>query len=313
MVMSPRSTIVGVFRDQAMAEQALNALTNAGFTREQIRYSGFDNTAGGASGSFFSDLKSLFTGQDTANPTNGNFTQDIADMGLSDEEAHYYENEYRSGHRVIAVKAPGREQEVMTLMQQYGAYNHTMRGANAGSVNTPNFAQQPAGYAQQPVAATAANANQVARQRDERNVPYQANQTQADADRAARRDQIAQEETVRENRETLRPGAQGVQAPQAQAMQSRAAQEQQVTATAANSDTQLQSMQAQLQSIQQQLRDTQMKLEATKQREAQLQATKQRDTHMHELQRQIQEAQAQLQASQQELKASQARVDQYGR
>ena len=119
MVMSSRSTIVGVFRDPTMAEQALNALTNAGFPREQIRYAG----ANGGSGSFFGDLKSLFTGQDAAT---SNFTQDMTDMGLSNEEAQYYENEYHNGHRVIAVKAPGREQEAMSVMQQYGAYNHTM-------------------------------------------------------------------------------------------------------------------------------------------------------------------------------------------
>ncbi len=305
MAMSSRSTIVGVFRDQTMAEQALNALTSAGFTNEQIRYSG---TSGGSS-SFFGDLKSLFTGEGA---TNGTFTQDMADMGLSDEEARFYENESRNGNRVLAVKAPGREQDAMGILQQYGAYNHTVHNANTNAARTPNYTQ--------PVAATAVNASQVARQQDTHYGQPPTNRAQVDAERTARREQLAQEETVKENRDNLQTRAQSPQMPpqmpqtaQAQSAPSPIAQENQGSSTAANSDTQLQSMQAQLQALQQQIRDTHTQLERTKQREAQLQATRMRDTRMHELQKQLQEAQAQLQAAQQELQASQARVDQLGR
>ena len=306
MVMSSRSTVVGVFRDQTMAEQALNALTNAGFTNEQIRYSGTN----GSTGSFFGDLKSLFTGEGAAN---GTFTQDMANMGLSDEEARYYENESRNGNRVLAVNAPGREQEAMSILHQYGAYNHTLQNANTDAARTPDYTP--------PVAATAANASQAARPQDTYYGQDPTNQAQVDAERAARREQLAQEETVKENRDNLQtrtqsprtPPPQMPQAAQAPVAPSRMTQENQVNTTAANSDAQLQSMQAQLQAIQQQLRDTHTQLETTKQREAQLQAARMRDTRMQELQKQIQEAQAQLQAAQQELQSSQARVDQLGR
>jgi hypothetical protein len=125
-----RSTVVGVFRDREMAEQALNALKDAGFVENQLHYSG--SSSGGG---FF---KSLFTNQ---NATNDNFVNDLAYLGVPDEETRYYANEYRNGQSIIAVNAPGKLQEAMNIMQRFGAYN----GYNPVATGT----SQPANYAQQ--------------------------------------------------------------------------------------------------------------------------------------------------------------------
>ncbi len=114
MSVTPSSAIVGVFRDRATAEQALDALYNAGFTHEQVRYSDSET-----SGGFFDDLKSWFTGQNAG----GNVANDLADLGLSDEEAHYYANEHSKGNVILAVKALGRGGEVQTILQQHGSLN----------------------------------------------------------------------------------------------------------------------------------------------------------------------------------------------
>ena len=100
MATNLRSTIVGVFTDRAMAEQAVQALKDAGFDHEQIWYS----SPAGAS-SFFENIKSLFTGID---PVSGNLVNELTGMGLSDEEARYYANEYSGGRSVVAdaVRAP---------------------------------------------------------------------------------------------------------------------------------------------------------------------------------------------------------------
>ncbi len=79
MATNLRSTVVGVFTDQAMAEQAVQALEDTGFGHDQIWYS----SPGGAS-SFFEDIKSLFTGTGTVSD---NLVKELTDMGLSDEEA----------------------------------------------------------------------------------------------------------------------------------------------------------------------------------------------------------------------------------
>src|SRR5215469_15041733 len=118
MTTNLRSTVVGVFSDRAMAEQAVQALEDAGFDHEQIWYS----SPGGAS-SFFEDIKSLFTGTDTASD---NLVKELMDMGLSDEEAHYYANEFRGGRSVVAVRASDNEQEAVALFHKYGAFHYNV-------------------------------------------------------------------------------------------------------------------------------------------------------------------------------------------
>ncbi|GCE21342.1 hypothetical protein [Dictyobacter kobayashii] len=79
MSVAPSPTVVGVFRDRSAVEQAIEALYRAGFAQDQIRYS-----VPGSSGSFFDDLKSLFTG---TSAEAGNLINDLTSMGLSNEEA----------------------------------------------------------------------------------------------------------------------------------------------------------------------------------------------------------------------------------
>jgi hypothetical protein len=118
MAIHHRTTVVGVFRDRTMAEQAMQALTNAGFDPESIRFS---STGAGTGGSFLEGIRSLFT----APATNENdITNDLSEMGLSSEEARYYSSEHSNGNIVLAVKAEERDQEATSIMHQYGAYSY---------------------------------------------------------------------------------------------------------------------------------------------------------------------------------------------
>jgi Heat induced stress protein YflT len=128
MATNLRSTVVGVFGNRASAEQAVQALEDTGFGHDQIWYS----SPGGAS-SFFEDIKSLFTGTGTVSD---NLVNALTDMGLSDEEARYYANEYRSGHSVVAVRAPDREQEAMALLKMYGAFHYNVAGVYKDSATS---------------------------------------------------------------------------------------------------------------------------------------------------------------------------------
>ena len=139
MSVTPSSTIVGIFTDRALADQAMQALYNAGFAHEQILYS-----VPGTSGGILEDIKSLFTG---TSPQGGNLAHDLTGMGLSDEEAGYYANEYTTGKIILAVSAQGREQDAVNILHQYGAsYSQTRSGS---SYETPNDAQQPSTSPQQ--------------------------------------------------------------------------------------------------------------------------------------------------------------------
>jgi hypothetical protein len=139
MTVTPSSPIVGIFRDRSMAEQAIDALYNAGFTSEQIRYS-----APGTSGSILADLKNLFTGQ---NAGGGNIASELTSMGLSDEEAQYYADEYKNGNTILAVSPSSREQEALNILHLHGAYNaHT--SDSPAEITDP---QQPSDSTQQAV------------------------------------------------------------------------------------------------------------------------------------------------------------------
>lgn len=138
MSVTPSSTIVGVFRDQSEAEQAANALYNAGFEQEQIQY-----MVPGTSGSFFEGLKSFLTG---TNEGGGNLSDELTSMGLSDNDAQFYANEYNNGNPILIVRAAERGTEAMNVLRQYGAFKMQTEpgysGEGAGDTQQPAYTQQ---------------------------------------------------------------------------------------------------------------------------------------------------------------------------
>jgi len=111
MTTSESPIIVGVFEDLAQAQQAMNELQRAGVSNEQIHYS----VRGATSTGIFNDL---------------------VDLGLPQDEASYYENEFESGHTIVMVKTSERQREVRVILHRYGAYNasgHYGQEANFGS------------------------------------------------------------------------------------------------------------------------------------------------------------------------------------
>ena len=135
MAMTGR-TVLGVFDESAMADQAIDALQTAGFKSDQIHGAG-QHTSGG----FLAGVKNFFTGDDTATTGDSDFTG----MGVSSEEAAYYENESHAGHRVVAVQANGREQEASEILRTNGAYNYGMRHGTTQMTDTTTSASTMSG------------------------------------------------------------------------------------------------------------------------------------------------------------------------
>jgi len=120
--------IIGVFENSDLAERAIQALQNAGFTDDQMTYSG--NSAGSG---FFAGLKSLFTGEDEASP---NVVNDLVNVGVPQDQATYYAQEHTAGHPVVTVRADGREQEATNILRSVGGYDYSSRqktGTYAGT------------------------------------------------------------------------------------------------------------------------------------------------------------------------------------
>jgi hypothetical protein len=108
----------------------MQALANAGFKREQMRYLVAD-----AAGGFLDSLKSVFTG---LSPEEESLVSNLTDMGLSTEEAQYFSDEYARGSVILAIKTQGDEEIVLNILYEYGAYNAKERARFGGVMASPN-------------------------------------------------------------------------------------------------------------------------------------------------------------------------------
>jgi hypothetical protein len=322
--------MVGVFKDRTVAEHAMDALYNAGFKQEQIRYS-----APGVASGFFEDLKSLFTGTDADNLANN-----LISMGLSDEEAHYYVGEYTNGSTIIAVNAPDREQEALNVLRQYGAYNtlntastttnygaqpqtqtveeHPVEDHQAGEVTSEHTTENPTPpvVAATPEDHTAYQAPPqddvtTSEQEAEREVPP-TNMATSESDVAH---QSAQDSVVTPEHDAVYEAPQdSVVTPEYDAAYEEAPQDDvstseqgamaptpQPTPAAPMHTSYWEQLQEQLQTTQQQLDETKARLQAAKEREGQIQGAKQR----------LQDLQSELQAALAELQETESRIEQY--
>ena len=142
MSVMPYATVVGVFRNRSAADLAMEALLDAGFKKEQIRYLVAGNTGG-----FLDNLKSVFSG---INPAEEHLVSNLTDMGLTGEEAQYFSDEYARGSAILAIKTQGDDQMALNILYRYGAYNARDK-ANSFSGVTPPGSQQAQSATETPV------------------------------------------------------------------------------------------------------------------------------------------------------------------
>jgi uncharacterized protein (TIGR02271 family) len=131
-----RSTIaIAVFQRDGDAKNAIDALRNAGFQRDQI---GLAWHQGGAA--------------------NINYLNDLVSLGISQERAQYYDREFHAGHPVVSVRTDGRDQDAYTVLHHFGGYDYdhpqSIDSAQAGTwdsainVGAPQSSMQEGGVAQ---------------------------------------------------------------------------------------------------------------------------------------------------------------------
>jgi uncharacterized protein (TIGR02271 family) len=113
MATNTGSIIIGIFQDQAQAQQAIDELRTAGFGDDQIRFAGH----GTADGGLLASLRSLLTGQEpeTAAPY-----EDLASLGIPEEDAASYQREYEAGRSIVTVMAGSRVPEAATILSRCG-------------------------------------------------------------------------------------------------------------------------------------------------------------------------------------------------
>ena len=121
MTTTNRAFVVGVFQDEAQAQQAMNDLMGAGFSKDQIRYS----VRKGGSG----------------------ITNSLENLGLPEDEATFYNGEFESGRTVVVVNTRDRQQEASQILSRDGGYDYASRsGQTTGTSSYANTAGQATDY-----------------------------------------------------------------------------------------------------------------------------------------------------------------------
>jgi uncharacterized protein (TIGR02271 family) len=92
-----RPTVVGLFQSEMEAQQAMNDLEQAGFGNDQIRYSVHRGGTG--------------------------VRDQLMDLGLTEQEASYYNQEFEAGRTVVFVNAPDRQREAFDILRRNGGYD----------------------------------------------------------------------------------------------------------------------------------------------------------------------------------------------
>jgi uncharacterized protein (TIGR02271 family) len=108
--------LVAVFDDRTQAERAVTELERAGFSRDQIEFTG---QGAAPAGGFLAELKSLFTGQASAT---GGISNDFVKLGMPAEDAAYFQREYEAGHSILAVSGDSHLDEAQAILVRYGGH-----------------------------------------------------------------------------------------------------------------------------------------------------------------------------------------------
>jgi hypothetical protein len=176
-----RTTLVACFEDRLEAERAVDELEQAGFSADQVGFvlRGSDVAAGGmltdAQGA--KDGKGALTGMATgaglgailgaaagvlvpgvgpviaggvltmafggaiAGTAIGGIFGAIAGLGVSEEEARFYEKEFQSGKAIVAVKAGNRAADAAEILRRHGGYD--LQNRRISDVPTQGIFSEP--------------------------------------------------------------------------------------------------------------------------------------------------------------------------
>lgn len=93
------SIVAAAFENERDARRALDALKQAGFGYDQV-------------------------GVATQGQGNVNLLHDLSDLGVSNDMASYYDQEYKNGRTVVSVRPDGQDQQAHDILHQYNGYDY---------------------------------------------------------------------------------------------------------------------------------------------------------------------------------------------
>ncbi len=131
--------VVGIFRDHALAEQAIDELRHAGFRNDQI-------WSAGQGGGLLTSLKSRLAGSE-----NEALEDRLIEEGVPDEDAQYYQRELDAGRSMVVVQSHGHQQEARAILDRFGAYHAGTNPSRLKDVHTIHLREETLQAHKEPV------------------------------------------------------------------------------------------------------------------------------------------------------------------
>ena len=111
-------TLGGLFKDQARGEKVLAELQAAGFSTAQISEVEDESTSTPPPKKLSNPVADFFKDHQSSG---SDFRDNLSQLGMSDADAHYFEDGVARGGALVTVKADARASEAMAILQRNGA------------------------------------------------------------------------------------------------------------------------------------------------------------------------------------------------
>ncbi len=129
MAMTEESMVIGVFRDHALAEQAMSELRHAGFRDDQM------NLLGHTSGNALGGIMNLFSRKNDTPDTVAAAPNELASSGIAQEDMPFYQQQLEAGNYIVTVQPYGHQKEASDILYRFGAYDASADTTRLGGGN----------------------------------------------------------------------------------------------------------------------------------------------------------------------------------
>ena len=140
MTIHERSTVVGIFPTRTQTESAINELQRMGFTEQHIGYLVRERVEA-MQGNVAGGVLAAILGGGAIGAAAGGVIGALTKMGIPEEEANYYQNEFEAGRVLVTVYAPNHQPQVLDILRRSGAYDASRQQDAPDKARTPVYAQ----------------------------------------------------------------------------------------------------------------------------------------------------------------------------
>lgn len=124
MAMVIGSIVLGAFTESQQVDDAVEGLQRAGFNNIKFAMPGGKQSGFEVQEGFAGTIRELFGKK---GDLEGNIVSELDKMGVPKDEAENYHSQFQLGRGIIAVEAPGRQEQALAILRENGAFDPATR------------------------------------------------------------------------------------------------------------------------------------------------------------------------------------------